>query len=163
MDRRLIAIYLNDHLAGSMGAKEMFRRVIDENPGTPLAETLERLLAEVEEDAQTLEQLMERAEIVRNPLKQAAAWMGEKVSRLKLGSGEQALSNLLSLESLSVGVEGKRLLWLSLQQVAPEEEALAGMDFARLIERAESQRDELERLRLASASAALSNPVGASS
>jgi hypothetical protein len=150
-----LGIYLNDHLAGSMGAMELFQRLIDENAGTPLAQSLERVLAEVQEDAQTLQQLMERGEVVRNPLKQAVAWLGEKVSRVKLGSGEQALSNLLSLESLSVGVEGKRCLWLALQQVAGKEEAFAGVDFDELVKRAESQRDELERLRLSAAAAAL--------
>jgi hypothetical protein len=157
-----LEIYLNDHLAGSQGAMELFQRCISESAGTPLAKSLERVLAEVEEDAQTLQQLMERAEVVRNPFKQAVAWLGEKVSRLKLGSGEQALSNLLSLETLSLGVEGKRCLWRALAQIQDKEEAFAGVDFARLIQRAESQRDDLEHLRLSLAGVALATPADVS-
>jgi hypothetical protein len=152
-------IYLNDHLAGSSGAIEVAKRCIDQNAGMPLAQFLTRLLAEIEQDQKTLADLMDRCGTPRNPFKQAGAWLGEKVSRLKLGTEARELSNLLTLESLSLGIEGKACLWRSLKQVSASHEGLAGTDFDALIQRAETQRADLERERLALAAAALGTPA----
>jgi hypothetical protein len=141
-------IYLNDHLAGSVGACEIAKRCASENTGTELGQFLQTFLAEIEEDQRTLEGLMDAVSASRNPVKQAGAWLGEKLSRLKLGTGEKDLSNLLSVETLCLGVEGKICLWTALPEVASSHEALTGIDFDRLQQRAQAQRDGLERHRL---------------
>jgi hypothetical protein len=50
MNRQLLGIYLNDHLAGAMGGIELARRALRNNRGTPLAADLERLVREIDED-----------------------------------------------------------------------------------------------------------------
>jgi hypothetical protein len=53
--RRLLAIYLNDHLAGATVGVELTRRAARENTGSELGVFLrEVLLPEIREDRQTL-------------------------------------------------------------------------------------------------------------
>jgi hypothetical protein len=157
--RRLLAIYLNDHLAGATLGVELTLRAARENTGSELGVFLRQvLLPEIREDRQTLERLMGWLGIARSRPKVAAAWAAEKVGRLKL-NGEltrySPLSRLLELESLAVGIEGKRALWLALEATADSGEPVEGFDFRALAERAESQRQRLETHRLAAASDAL--------
>jgi hypothetical protein len=157
--RRLLAIYLNDHLAGATLGVELALRAARENTGSELGVFLgEVLLPEIREDRQTLERLMGWLGIARSRPKVAAAWAAEKVGRLKL-NGEltrySPLSRLLELESLAVGIEGKRALWLALEATADSSEPVEGFDFRALAERAKSQRQRLETHRLAAASDAL--------
>jgi hypothetical protein len=158
--RRLLAIYLNDHLAGATLGVELTLRAERENTGSELGVFLrEVLLPEIREDRQTLERLMGCLGIACSRPKVAAAWAAEKIGRLKL-NGEltrySPLSRLLEIEGLAAGIEGKRSLWLALEATADSGEALEGFDFRALAERAESQRKRLEAHRLAAASAALS-------
>jgi hypothetical protein len=81
---------------------------------------MRRLADEIEEDHQTLSELMETLGTSKNPVKQATTWLAEKASRVKLSgmsSGEDELGTLLALETLSLGVEGKKRLWIALKQV----------------------------------------------
>jgi hypothetical protein len=159
VNRRLLAIYLNDHLAGATIGAELALRAARENTGSGLGDFLgEVLLPEIREDRQTLERLMGRLGIERSRPKVAAAWAAEKVGRLKL-NGEltrySPLSRLLELEGLTAGIEGKRALWLALEATVDSVGAVEGFDFPALAERAESQRKRLETHRLAAALDAL--------
>jgi hypothetical protein len=160
MRRRLLAIYLNDHLAGATLGVELTLRAARENTGSELGVFLrEVLLPEIREDRETLERLMGRLGIARSRAKVAAAWAAEKVGRLKL-NGEltrySPLSRLLELEGLAAGIEGKRALWLALEAAVDSgADDVEGFDFRALAERAESQRERLEKHRLAAASDAL--------
>jgi hypothetical protein len=150
-----IDIYLNDHLGGSVMAVEITKRLVNENAGTDLGQFLAGFLREVEEDKRTLEGLMDSIGAARNPVKQAGAWLGEKLTRLKLGTSEKDLANLISVETLCLGVQGKIYLWIALDKVASAHEALSGMDFKALQQRAQTQQDGLERFRVELAQAAL--------
>ena len=154
MDGRLIAIYLNDHLAGATGGLELARRALGANRGTPFEAPLARLAAEIEEDRATLLDVMRRLEVARDPLKEAAAWLAEKAGRAKLNgriAGYSPYSRVLELEVLALGVEGKRALWRALAHVAADDARLAGVDLAALTRRAEGQRRLIERQRLRAA------------
>jgi hypothetical protein len=159
VNRRLLAIYLNDHLAGATVGVELALRATRENTGSELGDFLgEVLLPEIREDRQTLERLMGRLGIERSRPKVAAAWAAEKVGRLKL-NGEltrySPLSRLLELEGLTAGIEGKRAFWLTLEATVVSGGAVEGFDFAALAERAESQCKRLETHRIAAALDAL--------
>jgi hypothetical protein len=152
---RLLGTYLNDHLAGATVGVELARRARDQNEGTPLGRFLADLAAEIEEDRETLERVMERLDVGRDRLKQAFGWAGEKVGRLKPNNrlfGYSPLSRVIELEALSLGIEGKRGLWQALR--ATNEPRLAEFDFDALIERAAAQRSSLEEQRLAAAQTA---------
>jgi hypothetical protein len=156
MDRKLLGIYLNDHLAGAMGGIELARRCLSNNRGTPLEADLEKLVREIEEDRVVLEGLMERLGVPRSPVKAPVAWALEKVGRLKLNGRlleYSPLSRVIELELLSSGVETKRSMWTALKGLADEGIDL-GLDLEDLIGRARRQRRMLERRRLEAAVAA---------
>jgi hypothetical protein len=155
IERRLLAIYLRDHLAGASGGAALARRLRDSNRGGPWGEPLERLLAEIEVDRETLTRVMERLEVRPDPIKIAAASIAEKLGRLKLNGrlrGYSPLSRLLELEILHLGIVGKADLWRALHESLPGE--LAEFDLPALIERAEAQRQSVQQLRLEAAAAA---------
>jgi hypothetical protein len=153
-----LRIYLNDHAAGALAALELARRCRSSNERTPLGMYLASLIEEIEADRRVLDQVMERVGARRDPLKQAAGWLAEKLGRLKLNGrifGYSDLSRLEELEGLCLGIEGKAALWRSLQSLSERDGRLADLDFSTLLTRARAQRTALERHRRAAAAAAL--------
>jgi hypothetical protein len=149
-DLKLLSTYLNDHLAGSTVGVELSRRAAKNNEGTELGTFLERLSAEIGEDRETLHAIMDRLDVRKDRVKVAAGWTGEKAGRLKPNNrlfSYSPLSRLIELEGLALGVEGKRSLWQVLAELNGPR--LAEFDFDQLIERARTQRDELQQRRLA--------------
>jgi hypothetical protein len=154
---KYLATYLNDHLAGSMVGVELARRAASENADTPLGDFLSGLAQEIEEDRAALRELMDSVEVSPDRKKLAVAWAGEKAGRLKPNAqlvGYSPLSPLIELEMLSLGIEGKRMLWVALQAVAGEY-GLPADRLAELVARARRQRDRVERQRRALAARAL--------
>ena len=89
--------------------------------------------------------------------KQAAGWVAEKAAQLKLvadGHADQDLRDLLELEAMRTGVEGKRCLVRSLRQLG-EDPRLARIDLESWEDQVDEQAVQLERIRLAAARAAL--------
>jgi hypothetical protein len=161
IERRLLAIYLSDHLAGSTGGVELARRARSSNRGTKFGGMLTEVCAEIEADRATLERVMEHLGVKRSAPKVAGAWAAEKLGRLKLNgrlTGYSPLSRLVELEMLHIGITGKIQLWLAL--VETQGDKLAEFDLAGLIERAESQRARVERLRLDAAREAFAEESG---
>ena len=156
----LLGVYLNDHLAGSAAGLELAEKLRDNNQGTELGNTMEAVHRDIAQDRETLEELMTHLEVERHPVKEAAGWALEKLSRLRLNpalTGGADLTRLLETEALSLGIEGKLAMWLSLKQAADAgDPQLAGNDFDRLIERARGQRRALEPHRIAAALASFS-------
>lgn len=158
-EERYLAIYLNDHLAGSVAGIELAKRASGNNEGTPVGEFLAQLVIDIDEDRAALEAIMDELGVRKDLLKDAAAWVAEKVGRLKLNGkiiGYSPLSHLVELEGLALGVEGKLSLWRALQEIQGEYPALANVDLDRLAERAATQREGLERFRRDAAATALS-------
>ena len=154
---KLLSIYLNDHLAGSTIGVALARRACAKNRGTPLGDHLERLTSEIESDRETLKRLAAQLGVRRNRLKAFGAWATEKLRRLKLNgqlAGYSPLSRLVELESLYLGITGKRELWRALQRTLGTDER--GFDFEELDRRAERQAADVEVHRLEAARMALS-------
>jgi hypothetical protein len=157
-EERYLSIYLNDHLAGAIAGSELAKRAARNNEGTPLGAFLHQLAGDINEDRLTLEDLMRELGIKKDLLKDAAAWVAEKVGRLKLNGKlleYSDLSRLVELEGLSLGVEGKLALWRNLSEIRERHPELAESDLDGLLRRAESQRAELESARLEAARRAL--------
>lgn len=158
-EERYLAIYLNDHLAGSVAGIELAKRAAGNNEGTPVGEFLSQLVTDIDEDRAALEAIMDELGVRKDLLKDAAAWVAEKVGRLKLNGkliGYSPLSQLIELEGLALGVEGKLSLWRALQEVQGEYPALADADLDRLADRAKAQQEGLERFRREAAADCLS-------
>lgn len=154
VNTRMLGVYLNDHLAGSIGGEELAKRCLSHNRGTPLGDYLSRFVVEVREDRGTLEQLMQRLGVRRDPWKPQASWLLEKLGRFKLNGGILAytdLSRLEEIEGLCLGVEGKACLWRALGHASLDSAAGQGFDLAALAARAQSQREQLELHRLEAA------------
>jgi hypothetical protein len=154
---RLLGIYLNDHLAGSSVIRDRCRAMIVANRGTELGAFLVGLLGEIIDDRRTLLELMASLGVAPSPLKTTLARVAERAGRLKPNgqlTGYSPLSRLEELELLSVGIEGKRLLWIVLGDLG--DARLVRFDFAALVSRAEAQRSQIEPQRLAAARVAFS-------
>ncbi len=94
---------------------------------------------------------MRGAGIAESTVRQTAAWLTEKVVELKTRLEDRTggpLQRLELLEALSLGIEGKRGLWVALQAASHHEPVLRGLDYPRLISRALEQRDLVEARRL---------------
>ena len=159
-----IDVYLNDHLAGAMLGTDLADQIQSESGGTALGELMASLAPEIEQDRQTLIELMQQLDSSKNPVKQATAWVAEKASRAKfkgLTSGEPELGTFMALETLVLGVRGKACMWIALRQVADQHPAIASMNFDELIARARAQEDALEHARLVASTRALANPIHA--
>src|SRR5215210_4417174 len=142
-DNEPLDVYLNDHLAGSAAAVELVERIRANNEGTPLATHMDGLRLEIEQDRDTLGEVMTRLGVVRSTPKQVAGKVLETLSRLRLNeriTGSAEVTLLLELETLSVGIEGKLLLWRSLREAADARPELAPFDLTVLATRAVSQR-----------------------
>jgi hypothetical protein len=145
-----LAIYLNDHLAGATVGVNLARRTAASNRDSSYGEVLAALAEEIEQDRRSLLDVMEQLSIGQDRLKVALSWGAEQAGRFKLNGqllGYSPLSRLEELEALSLGVEGKNALWLTLRRTHGDDPRLAGVDFDELIERARSQRRRLERQR----------------
>src|ERR1051326_5210447 len=115
----LIAVYLNDHLAGATLGVELARRLRSSNEDDPeFGPVLAEICAEVEADRETLKAVMGRLGGGQSKLKPLAAVFAERLGRLKLNGrlwGYSPLSRLDELELLQIGVAGKRRLWQALE------------------------------------------------
>jgi hypothetical protein len=150
-----LATYLNDHLAGASFAIEMLERMRDGCADPALFKLAEELLIEIEDDRAVLQSIVEKFDSERSVAKEAAAWVAEKASRMKLQLGtDESLGVFETLEVLSLGILGKRALWRALEAleaVAPADTRLQAIDFNTLINRAEAQYAAVEGRRLEAA------------
>lgn len=157
MSRDALSTYLNDHLAGSVGAIEMVERTIRENAGDPFAARLAGVLSEIRADQAVLQGLIDRVGTGQSTLKKAGAWLAEKAGRVKLGGTDQPgeLSRMEVLEMLAMGIHGKGALWRALRVVAERYAELRELDLDGLEQRAAAQHQEVDAMRLEAAEAAL--------
>jgi hypothetical protein len=147
----LLAIYLNDHLAGATVGRDLSRRSAASNRGTPYGPFLSQVAQEIAEDRQSLLAIMDALGVRVDRLKAAAAWAGEKLGRLKLNGqlrGYSPLSRVVELEGLVLGVHGKRALWITLGELARDRPVLDADDLLGLRQRAESQLEGLQTHRI---------------
>jgi hypothetical protein len=153
----LLAIYLNDHLAGSTAGVELARRLRGSNEGDPeFGPALAEICTEVEADREVLKAAMDQRGVGQSKVKPLAAVLGERLGRLKLNGrlrGYSPLSRLDELELLQIGVAGKRRLWRALEHTHASD--LPDLELGALAERATEQLRRLEALHLKAAALAL--------
>lgn len=151
-----LGIYLEDHLAGSTLGTALFRRAARRHRGTPLGEELAALRDLVQQDRDALVDVMRALGVPVRAYKVAAGWTLERMGRLKPNGHlltRSPLSDLVELEGMRLGVEGKGCLWRAL--LALDDPRLDTAALQRLQERAAAQVAVLERLRLGTAGAVL--------
>jgi len=150
MKEKRLRIYLEDHLAMMVGELELIRRCRSSNGGTPLAEFLDRLEVEVEEQRTLAKNVLERVGGAENVIKQGAAWMVEKLGRLKLNDAllnYSGLSRLAELETLAVGAQERIALWDTLDAIAPRDQRLSDLGFALCGDQSQAHLTEIQSRR----------------
>jgi hypothetical protein len=153
-----IATYLNDHLAGSVVALELLDHLESSHSETELGAFFRQLRGDIAADQDELQSLMERLEIAESRTRKASAWLAEKMTALKLRFDDPQdgpLRLFESLEALSLGIEGKRSLWIALMSASEKSSSLRILDYERLTQRAQEQRDRVETRRIETARKAL--------
>ncbi|HEX2054719.1 MAG TPA: hypothetical protein VHJ78_13480 [Actinomycetota bacterium] len=153
---KYLGIYLNDHLAILVAARELAHRSEESNQGSPLGKLLSEIRETTEQEVSAVRDLMKAHDVTENPTKSAGAWLAERVGRLKLNgqiTGYSDLSRLVELEGLDVALEAKRMFWDALEQSGVER---AGeLRSTEMAGRAVRHLDELQSHRTAAAKQAL--------
>ena len=149
-----LELHLRDHYAAAVGAMELIDHSIDSHKGTPWATFFAELKSEVQTDREQLHNLMETLGFAESSLRNAGAWLAEKLARAKLGwtgNGAAELRLLQTLDSLFLVVTGKQLLWRTLHAIRDSSPVLEKTDFVLLEDRALDQLDKIEEKRLQAA------------
>ena len=123
VDRSLLSVYMNDHLAGATGGVNRVQRMSEAYAGTPLAPPLERLAGELAEERAWLAAQIERLDLGVSRYKVVGAAIGERLARLKPNgriSRRSPLSALLELELLRSALRGKESGWQTLKVCSTE-------------------------------------------
>ncbi len=156
MSREYLAIYLNDHLAGSLIAIEILEHL--ETEASDSMPDLPALKADIEADRQQLKMLMDRLGITESRVRKLTSWIAEQVTEAKFEADDESrgtLRRLERLEALGIGIDGKSALWRALNAAAEVAPDLRGIDYERLAQRAQEQRGRVEIFRLQAARLAL--------
>jgi hypothetical protein len=151
--------YLTDHLAGATAGLNLVRIAASEHQADEHGEFFGELAIEIREDYETLERLLDGMAVDKSATKTALAEVGTKVMSPKFTGDDDALNAFITLETLSIGVEGKHCMWKALRCL--DDPTLDSFDIDKLIERAQSQRERIEERRLAVAPQALAHTVRA--
>jgi hypothetical protein len=158
MAQEPLHVYLNDHLAGATAGVDLARQAAGRHDGE-LGEFFAQIADEISADYNTLSSIMDQMDAQHSGAKEVLAKAGSSISEAKF-SGETLddpeFGTFITLETLSIGVEGKVCMWKALKVVADDHPELSSADVDKLLERGQSQRDRLEAKRLEIAGGALS-------
>jgi hypothetical protein len=154
-----LRIYLNDHLPASVVGREIASRVVARDRGSALGAFLAGYMADAAREREMLLAVMRRVGATRQPYKEVAARVAERIGRLKPNGqlrGHSPLSRLIEIESLLALLRASRSVWLALE--ALDDPRLAGLDLRERLLRATAEAEELERIGIDAAPAALGEP-----
>lgn len=156
-DRRLLAIYLNDHIAGATAGAGRISQMAQASASTPIGPRLADLATEIRTERDWLVDTTRRLGVRVDQAKLAVLWVGEHLGRLKPNgrlTRRSPLSVLLELDLMQSAVAGKKSLWHALQDWS----APLGLDpvvLEELVISADRQLDELASLAAVARRAAL--------
>jgi len=158
-------VYLNDHLAGATAGTNLVKQAAEQHEGTEIGEFFATLSDEIAADFNTLSVLIDRLGVDLDSGKEKIAGLGIKITEPKFSGetiGSADFGAFITLETLSIGVEGKVCMWKALKVIEADVPELADTALDTLIERGQSQRDRIEAKRVEWAMRALSgSPVDA--
>jgi len=116
--RQSLIAYLRDHLSGADTALLVVRRLAAADEDAPDAHLFRYLVSEFEADHATVRSLLAKlGASARSPKRTAGRASGLVVS-LAAGGAPGDLSLFRTLESVSIGIQGKRCMWRTLQELS---------------------------------------------
>jgi len=152
--------YLNDHMAGATAGTNLAQMAAQEHQTDEHGPFFSEIYSEIQADKDTLQQLIEALGVDESATKTALAEVGSKVMAPKFTAGEDdQLNAFVTLETLSIGVEGKVCMWKALKTVESDYPAFEGFDIDALLASATSQREKIEAQRQKVAPLALKHTV----
>jgi hypothetical protein len=153
-----LEVYLTDHLAGATAGVNLAQMASEEHRADEHGAFFGEIASEIKADFEKLEQLISDLGVGRSATKTAAAEIGTRIMAPKFtGGDDDELNAFITLETLSMGIEGKVCMWKSLKTVENAYPTLASYDLDELISRGESQRRRIEATRLEIAPQALAH------
>jgi hypothetical protein len=155
-----LATYLNDHLAGATAGLKLAQLGAEEHQNNEHGAFFAELASEIKLDYDVLAVIMSALNAEESAAKAALAEIGSAIMQPKFKGDDDALNVFVTLETLSIGVEGKACMWRALKTI-DDDPTLDGVQLDELIERAESQRSRIEERRIAVAPQALAHTVNA--
>jgi hypothetical protein len=148
IDKKLLGIYLSDHLTGATAGLGRVERMAKDFTDTPFRAELSRLVEELSRERVQLRTLIHQLGVPQRPHRQAAAWLAEHAGRLKLNGRlfrRSPLTLVLESELMRAAVMGKIGGWQTILEHATE----LGLDpatFTTLIEDGHAQIEVLGRI-----------------
>ena len=126
VDRRLLSIYLNDHVTGATAVLARVRRMAQTYRSTPVGVICQEIADEIDTERSWLLGLMRDLDLPVRRYKLVGAVAAERLGRLKLNGHlmrPSRLTPLLEAEILRSGISGKNSGWSTLEVIG----AQAGM------------------------------------
>lgn len=117
----LLELYLSDHLTGATAGVNRIERMAEDYVDTPMFAELSAVADEIRSDRELLRNIIEDLGLARKPYRQAVAWVGERVGRLKLNGRvleRSPMTMLLEAELMRSAVSGKLGGWETLREHA---------------------------------------------
>ncbi len=148
MSTHSLRTYLRNHLAGARAALRVLKDLRRIHAGDEIGELASELHHEVSADRAVLRRIGKHVGVRRSLMKDAAGWITAQLSS-RVSDKAEGLDTFQKLEALSLGIEGKKMLWKTLSDAARIDRRLAGFDYEDLIQRAGLQRDKVDQARFA--------------
>src|SRR5271154_5152004 len=135
-----LATYLRDHLAGSHFAVKLLETLQEQYRDEELGWFALSLCAEIKQDQDTLQTIIDHVGKASLDLTEAAGWFAERASQFKLQrDASGGLGTFEALETLTLGIRGKLALWRALPLVLKVDTRVPEYDYVALAARAEDQ------------------------
>ena len=147
--RRALIAYLRDHLSGADMAIRVVHRLGSTNRNTEDGALFRGLSKEFEEEHSVVRTLLTHLGASGRSIKRAAGLTSGAVLSVPAGGEPGDLSLLRTLEALAIGVQGKRCMWRSLQNLRTVPPGIDGTNFAELEAKAIRQWEAIEERRRA--------------
>lgn len=145
VDRRLLGIYLNDHLTGATAVLARLRRMARTYRAMPVGSTFQVLARQIDQERSWLLEVMDDLDLPVRRYKVAGALVAERLGRLKINGHlvrPSRLTPMLETELLRSGIQGKVSAWSTLTVVGTD----AGMTPAQLLVLDDLQEQATEQL-----------------
>jgi hypothetical protein len=144
-----LATYLRDHLTGSHFAIKLLETLQEQYRDEELGWFALSLCAEIKQDQDTLQTIIDHVGKASPDLTAAAGWIAERASQFKLQrDASGGLGTFEALETLTLGIRGKLALWRALPLVLKVDTRVPEYDYVALAARAEDQFARVEERRL---------------
>lgn len=146
--RDLLGLYLSDHLTGATVGTSRINRMATDFVDTPVYASLSTIADEIRAERRFLAELIHDLGLRQLPHRQAAAWVGELLGRVKINGrllSRSPMTMVLEVELMRSAVLGKRGGWQTLADNAE----LLGLDaqlFHELAEAALRQHEILDEV-----------------